>query len=312
MNIKGYIKNIFYLLLLFLIIGCNKNRSQKENTITNISNVSRSSETISVSVNEFETIIGDNSLEDVLIKNVKGSFLVTQLVDNNIDGVYDELLFQIDIEANEEKIYQIVCIENGKSIQPKSEYTTYSRFIPERFDDYAWENNRIAFRTYVPKLQEMYENNISGGGVSSGIDLWLKRVTYPIINDWYSKNLEIESYYHTDRGEGYDPYYVGKSRGVGGIGIWQNDSLITSKNFITYRTIAIEPIRTIFELDYAPWSEYGVVETIRVSLDLNSNFSKFEITLKSKVKVPNYTIGLTLHDRKREISMDEEKGWFRH
>jgi hypothetical protein len=65
-------------------------------------------------------------------------------------------------------------------------------------------------------------------------------------------------------------------------------------------------------LDYAPWNDYNVKETKRISLDLGSNFSKFEIKLNAEKEVPNYTIGITLHDGKGEVKLNQEKGWFRH
>lgn len=137
---------------------------------------------------------------------------------------------------------------------------------------------------------------------------------YPIINKWYKGNQEEGGYYHIDHGEGYDPYHVGKSRGIGGIGVLENDSLYVSKNFTAYKTIAEGPIRTVFELTYAPWEANGrtITETKRISLDLGSNLSRFEEHLQSDGPVPNYTVGITLHDKKGEVSANPEQGWFRY
>ena len=124
--------------------------------------------------------------------------------------------------------------------------------------------------------------------------------------------LKKSGYYHIDHGEGYDPYHVGKSRGTGGIGVWTGDTLYISKNFIAYRTIATGPLRTVFELDYEPWSKYGIKETKRISLDLGSNFSRFEISLAPESPVPNYTIGITLHDGKGDIILNDKEGYYGH
>lgn len=134
------------------------------------------------------------------------------------------------------------------------------------------KNNKFAFRTFGSTAQKIIEDNIPGRTLSSGIDLWLKKVNYSIIDKWYAGNVKKSGYYHIDHGEGYDPCHVGESRGTGGIGVWEVDTLHTSKNFIAYRTIAIGPLRTVFELDYELWSEYGIKETKRISLDLGSNF----------------------------------------
>lgn len=151
-----------------------------------------------------------------------------------------------------------------------------------------------------------------GATLTSGIDLWLKKVEYLIIDKWYARNLEESGYYHKDHGEGYDPYHVGKSRGTGGIGVWKGDTLLVSNNFTAYRTIAIGPLRTVFELDYAPWSEFGIQETKRISLDLGANFSKVEISLSPNRPVPNYTIGITLHEGEGEVILNDEKAYFSH
>ena len=85
-----------------------------------------------------------------------------------------------------------------------------------------------------------------------------------------------------------------------------------SKNYIKYRIIATGPLRTIFELDYASWSKYGVKETKRISLDLGSNFSKFENSISSTNKIPNYTLGITLHKEQGVVNINAKKGIFRH
>ena len=89
---------------------------------------------------------------------------------------------------------------------------TFARYVPERIDDFAWENDKIAFRAYGPKARKGAEN--------SGIDCWLKRVEYPIIDKWYGQ-MNTKTY-HKDWGEGHDPYHVGSSAGCGGTCIWLN------------------------------------------------------------------------------------------
>src|SRR5690606_678994 len=120
-----------------------------------------------------------------------------------------------------------------------------------------------------------------GGTLSSGMDCWLKRVDYPIIDKWYQKYTEGGSY-HKDDGEGYDPYHVGGSRGCGGIGVWMEDSLYVSKNFIEYKEIASGPVRTIFELKYTPWSagDATIQEIKRITIDLGNQLYKIEDKIK--------------------------------
>ena len=86
----------------------------------------------------------------------------------------------------------LIGLSSTACAQP-AEPATFCRFVPERSDDFAWENDKIAFRAYGPALRAGTEN--------SGIDCWLKRVDYPIIDTWYKEASEGKSY-HKDHGEG--------------------------------------------------------------------------------------------------------------
>ncbi len=282
--------------------------------VKNPSAIDRNSETIEISISQIADLLEEEKPSSLYVKDAgTGSVLVSQCIDYDEDGAEDVFIFQTDLKAAEEKSFILTVEEEGNSIvRPVSEFTTFSRFVPERTDDYTWENDKVAFRTYGPVAQKMVEDNVPGGTLSSGIDLWLKRVPYSIIDTWYAGYKTDPMFYHHDRGEGYDPYHVGSSRGTGGIGVWEHGELFTSKNFTDYRTIATGPIRTVFELDYAPWSKYGIKETKRISLDLGSNFSKFDITLSAEKEVPNYTVGITLHEGEGQVEMACKNGCFRH
>jgi hypothetical protein len=283
-------------------------------TVANNLNMDRQRETISIPTAEVSQLVEKYGAENLLLKE-EGSteILVTQVVDSDADGTADEILFQTDIAAKAEKRFTLEGT-GGEVEQRESALTTFSRFVPERIDDYAWENDQVAFRTYGPEAQRRTEAGEKGGTLTSGIDCWLKRVDYPIINKWYQAHQEKPGAYHIDSGEGYDPYHVGDSRGCGGIGVWENDSLYVSKNFVAWKRIATGPIRTIFELSYAPWKANGrrITETKRISLDLGSNLSRYEIALKSDEPLPNCAIGITLHEQEGEVKVNEEKGWYRY
>ena len=62
-----------------------------------------------------------------------------------------------------------------KEQQPK----VYGRYVPERKDDFAWENEYAAFRLYGPALKP--ENP------SNGVDLWLKNSPALVIDTMSTK-----------------------------------------------------------------------------------------------------------------------------
>jgi hypothetical protein len=297
-----------------LLFACQEKGHTREITVRNRLDLDRERETLSIEVDQIRELADLYGAEKLLIREAEtGEILVSQAVDADADGRIDEILFQTDIKANATKKFLVDRPAEGAR-QPESEYSTYSRFVPERIDDYAWENDRVAFRTYGPEAQRITESGEPGGTLTSGMDAWLKRVQYPVIDKWYAAHQEEPGAYHIDSGEGYDPYHVGAGRGIGGIGVWADDSIYVSKNFTDYKTIATGPIRTIFELTYAPWEARGsrVRERKRISLDLGSNLSHFEVALEKEGEVPNFAIGLSLHEKEGEVKAAPDQGWFRY
>lgn len=294
-------------------IGCinsNVMYSQKIIEINNTLDFSRK-EVVAVPVSQLRSFLDKNKEADLRIKDAAGTPILIQWIDNDGDGNNDELLFQANVEGHQKSVYTMVA--NSAEPLPKSEISTFSRLVPERVDDYAWENDKVAFRMYGPKGQQEALQGIKSSTLSNGVDIWLKRTKLPVINKWYKGYLTDPMYYHKDtRGEGYDPYHVGNSRGTGGIGIWVDDKLQVSKNFVTSRTVAEGPLRTVFELTYHPWSEFGVKETKRISLDLGSNFSRFESGFESEKRVPNYAIGISLHKNEGEATLNDKNGYYLH
>lgn len=304
--------NSTYVLVAFLFIACHdkENKDYLDVEVFNNLEFDRK-EIVSVSRSQLSSLLNGRQENELRITGEgTGEVLRTQWIDYNTDGEADGLLFQAEVGAKSTSRYRIVM--DSSLAVPETNVVAYSRFVPERTDDYAWENDKVAFRTYGPTGQREALAGVSGSTLSSGIDLWFKRTDESIIDKWYSEHLKAPGYYHQDHGEGYDPYHVGASRGTGGSGIWVEDSLRVSQNFTAHRTIADGPLRTVFELDYDPWSEFGVKETKRISLDLGSQFSKFEVSINSDEDIPNYAVGISLHDNEGQAAINEEKGWVRH
>lgn len=108
-------------------------------------------EIVSLSTGQLKTFLGKNKAEDLRIKDAQNNYLTIQWIDNNGDGKNDEVLFQAKVDAKKTNYYKIVA--DSKTAVPESKLTTYSRLVPERVDDYTWENDKIAFRVYGPKGQ---------------------------------------------------------------------------------------------------------------------------------------------------------------
>lgn len=303
-------KSVFLSICAIGCISANSLYSQASFEVQNTLDFPRN-EVVAIPIAALKPFLKRTNEANLRIKDQDNKFLTIQWIDYENDGKNDELLFLANVGAKKTNTYTLVS--DSKTPVPVPALSTYSRLVPERADDYTWENDKIAFRVYGPKGQKEAEQGVKGSTLSSGVDIWLKRTDQPIINKWYKGYLTDPMYYHKDtRGEGYDPYYVGDSRGTGGIGIWVNEKLQVSKNFIASRTISEGPLRTVFELTYFPWSDFKVKETKVISLDIGSNFSKFESTFESEKPVPNYTVGISLHKNEGLAKLNDRNGYYLH
>lgn len=196
-----------------------------------------------------------------------GREVLSQAVDEDGDGASDRLVFQADFAPGETREFTLVL---GEARKPRlADYRVYSRFVRERHDDFAWENDRVAFRIYGQALETFEKEPLT----SSTVDAWSKRTRRLVLNDWY-----LVDDYHRDHGEGGDFYSAGRSRGCGGSGLMVDGALAVSKNFRSTRVLASGPLRVVFEASYPEWEKpgLGVTEVKRVTLDAGSHFNRFE------------------------------------
>jgi hypothetical protein len=166
------------------------------------------------------------------------------------------LIFQPRLAAGESKVF---TIKNGTP----SEYArrTFGRAYPERYDDFGWENDRVAFRIYGPALKPI-------DGPSNGLDLWYKRTERLVMDEWYAEDIARRASYHTDRGEGLDDFKVGRSLGAGAMAPVVGDSLVLGENYERAELLESGPLRTTFKL----WYPDG--ETRTISLDAGSRLTR--------------------------------------
>jgi len=230
--------------------------------------------------------------------------LPSQAVDEDGDGRYDLVVFQSDFAPGETRAFRL---SRGEERKPaRAEYRVYGRFVREREDDFAWENDRVAFRAYGPALETFAKEPLT----SSAVDAWSKSTTRLVLNDWY-----LQDDYHVDHGEGGDFYPAGRTRGCGGSGLMIDGRLAVSKNFRESRVLASGPIRLVFELVYPEW-EAGVkaVERKRVTLDAGSHFNRFESAYTVASAAPSAPVRWAAGVRKAEgasVRVERARGLLR-
>ena len=247
--------------------------------LTNNLSIERQNETVEVLIADLPEPLSSKIDKIGVYDPSENNFLTTQLIDVDQDGKMDQLIFQPQLAPSSQKTFHL----KEQPDKPEAVEYCFSRIVPTRIDDYTWENDKVAFRTYGPRAQALVEEGKEGGIISSGIDCWLKKVSYPVINKWYKASEEEGISYHEDHGEGLDNYHVGISRGAGGLAIkGADDQYFVSKNFTAHKTLATGPLRTLFQLDYADW--YGpqgmIKEQKTISLDYGNNLMKIEVSIQ--------------------------------
>lgn len=260
-------KQKLYLLLLAALPVTQKLIAQKNSlatiTVANKSALSFKEKVVELPWRNIEKLKGsmDTSKLIVLDANTKKQ-LPFQYETKGTDSIQN-LLVQVSLKPMQTKQ---ILLQYGTRAAFATK--TYGRYIPERKEDFAWENDKIAFRMYGKELEKTPKEN------AYGLDVWVKRTDRMILNERY-KRME----YHIDHGDGMDYYHVGFSLGAGNSAPYVNDSIYYSKNYVGHKTLDNGPLRTSFQLAYDAWDVAGnsVKATKTFSLDAGDQLSKVQV-----------------------------------
>jgi hypothetical protein len=210
------------------------------------------------------------------------------------NSAIQNLLVQVNVKA---KSKLTLFIQSGK---PETfAVKTYARYVPERKDDFAWENDKIAFRTYGKAIEGSSED-------AYGFDVWVKRTNKMIINERYKL-----ADYHTDHGDGLDYYQVGHSLGAGNMAPFVKDTVRYSANYHRWKVLDNGPLRSTFQLIYDSWNAGGIKVNVTktISLDAGSQLSRIEnvYTFDDSKPMP-VVVGISRRAEAGNISLNEQQG----
>ena len=195
-----------------------------------------------------------------------GGWVQVQVFDADGDGRPDELLFLATLAPGQSRRYELLQRASARAFPNRLQ----ARFVPERKDDFVWENDRGAFRLYGPAL--------AVEGSRGGVDVWSKRTRELVADRWYKTGA-----YHQDTGEGCDGYLVGPTLGCGGTGYLDAAGALTiSPVYATQQLISAGPLRLAFTLTYPPLAvgRARVTETRRITMDLGENVFRVQASFK--------------------------------
>ena len=177
------------------------------------------------------------------------------------------IVFQATLQPQSEVAYTL-----RKSTPLKTSTQVSARFVPERKDDFAWENDIAAYRMYGPALAP--ENP------SNGIDLWLKKTDLLIVDTFYYREHTLGLPYHVDYGKGLDCYKVGHTAGCGGVFPVMNGLPQIGNHYDSWQLIDEGPLRVVFCLTYNDYFANGqapVVETFTVTCDAHQPLCRAQV-----------------------------------
>ena len=219
-----------------------------------------------------------------VMDSVSSRIMDSQIVSSHHDwgkasmDLADKLLFQVDLAPGEARTFYILDASALAAVPPPI-VKTFARYVPERHDDFAWERTALRTGCMARRWKRGRPSRSSAAVLMSGSSA--RAVSS-------STRCMAPTIYYQHNGPSQDDYKVGKSRGCGGLGIWQDGKLYVSKNWRTYKIITTGPIRSEFELTYDAWDAGGrkISETKRISIDAGSNMSRVESTFSSDDKSP--------------------------
>jgi hypothetical protein len=254
-------KSIHYFFGLLFLPAVFFAQSTATISIENKSNLDRKEAVVAI---KWETILSGYpkiDTTDLVVINLKTKKQIPFQLEHRGTKAIQNLLLQVDLKA---KSSLSLSIQKGK---PENfAVKTYARFVPERKDDFAWENDKIAFRTYGKAIEKTKED-------AYGLDVWVKRTNKMIINERYKLGD-----YHIDHGNGMDYYHVGFSLGAGNMAPYIKDTIRYSGNYHLWKVLDNGPLRTTFQLFYDTWNAGGinVKATKTISLDAGSQLNRIE------------------------------------
>jgi len=172
-----------------------------------------------------------------------------------------------------------------EAVQPK----VYGRYVPERKDDFAWENEYAAFRLYGPAL--LPENP------SNGVDLWLKASPELVVDSFYYREHVLGLPYHINYGKGLDCYKVAHTCGAGGLVVLADDRLWIGGPYTSWEVLEQTPDKFVFRLHY---DSLQVAET-RLQADLIISAQAGQLLNKAQVVLRDEGLQVTGYGEQEQM-----------
>jgi hypothetical protein len=248
-----------------------------------------------------------------------------QMVDDDLDGKPDRLLFLANLEVGEDllveavpgekppvfksrvqaelstktggqwngRVYEGGTFRNIDFLRVPPEHTDHSFFI--RYEGPGWESDRIGYRFYLD-----WRN---------AIDVFGKLTDTLVLQDVGQDGFES---YHEHSVWGQDILKVGESLGIGSIGIWADGKAnrVAVTDSVTCRIAANGPIYAEIETNYYGWKAGQVKTDMQSSLSISAGSRLTKHRVITARALPNLCTGIVKDMNADLILPDTAKtGW---
>lgn len=273
-------KKIFFAVATaFTMFSCTQNQPVTV-TVTNPLSIDRSGEIVELSMADVSNKLRLPDTSQVIIYDEAGLEVPYQIT-------YDDMLiFPAEVKGESSAVYTI-----SEGTPQPVDVSACGRQYPERLDDVAWENDRAAYRTYGPALQQTGER-------AYGYDIWTKSVPEMVVEDRYDGDLNRGISYHVDHGKGMDCYSVGPTLGGGAAALFPDSTIVYPYCYKEYEILDNGPLRFTAKLVYNPLMVKGdssVIETRIISLDKGSQLNKTVVTYDNLSEITPVVTGIVIH-----------------
>jgi hypothetical protein len=298
--------NFRYLILLCILCNLTVSFGQSGKFIvSNQSGVSRKEDPMVIGRDALSGFMDLPTEKKVPVVTVAGKEVPSQLDDLNGDGIWDELVFQIDIERNSKEEVKVKWVSQDKSPfyprRTQARLGVFDRrggqflpvtkeFRPENWtaqqqparyqlEGPCWENDKVAFRNFFDSRNT---NEVLG-----------KISNYLILDTLGQKETNILSM----RPWGMNILQAGPSLGLGGIALIHNGLPVPLRNTTSafYREVAVGPVRSVIELIYEGWQvenqNFNVKE--RISIWAGKYWFKAEVVITGFTGDKEIAVGIS-------------------
>lgn len=282
---------ILSLFVVLALLSCDKGQ---QIIVSNTSDSDRQDELVEVSLSMIEW----DATKSYRLVDKKGKEVPYQVM-NYGETVPQSIVFPATVASQSDVVY-VLKKGTPKPYAPK----TSARYVPERKDDFAWENDKAAYRMYGPAL--------AAENPSCGVDLWLKRTEELVVDTFYYNELTLGQSYHVDHGKGLDCYKVANKLGAGGVAPLYNDTLWVGTHYDRYEVIEKGGLRAVFALEYdsVRVGDAYFTQRIVVTCDAGSLLNKAVVTYQGEqLNGMKVAAGIWLHTIVDNYKQDLKGNW---